>query len=129
MKRTFHTTKLNVIVLFLDCDQSDADSYHGYVIKLTNIMTSLSKTKYFKGVLHDGSKEMSILSYNQSLYGTLTKGKDFDKPVKSLNYTKKLDKFTSKPLLLLASRSSILYSEKNIQYNKLKGVSTKNKLF
>ena len=55
----------------------------------------------------------------------MTKAKDLDKPVKLSNYTEKLDEFTTKPLLMLASRSSILYSEKNIPYNKVKGVVEK----
>lgn len=92
---------------------------------MTNIMTSPSKTKYFKATMHDGFDEMSVLSYNTSLHGTLSKAKVLDKAVKVDQFLKKIDEFTKKPLLTLASRSIVTYSDKDLPRENVKNVVEK----
>lgn len=92
-------------------------------------MLSPNKTKYFKATVHDGDKEMAVLSYNTGLHDLIEKAKVMERPIKIDGFVPKLDEFTNSPLLMLAARSTLSYSQKVIPYDSVKQTMEKINTF
>lgn len=88
-------------------------------------MTSPNKTRYFRATLHNGVKELPVVSYNPGLHEFLNKAKTTDKPVLIKDYREKYDDFNKTSLFTLNNKTSIEYSTRDIPYGDIKGVIQK----
>ena len=98
-------------------------------MKITNVLTSPNKTKYFKATLHNGKHEKSLMSYNPSLHDVMSKAKVMDKPVKISNFKERIDDFTQNQLITLTSQSSIEYSQMSIPTSEVHNIVQRYNLF
>ena len=99
------------------------DGCHAYVLKVTNILQSPGKHKYFNVILHDGNSETRAVSYKPGLHPMFSNARSADKVVKILNFKQIHDPFHGKDVLSLGDQGSVEYSSKEIPFESVKQVS------
>ena len=67
-------------IIFVDA------GFHGYILNVPDIRCSPIKVLYFKAVLHDGSNEAALISYNPGLHGILEIPVNTEEIVKVLDF-------------------------------------------
>ena len=90
---------------------------------MSNIRCSPSKVKYFKAVLHDGSNETTLISYNPGLHHILESAVNTDKIVKISDFKSKDHKFSGEKVMTLGDKSPIEYSKKQISFEKVRSIA------
>ena len=103
--------------------------FNGYVLNVSNVRCSPSKVKYFKAVLHNGSKESALISFNPGLLGILESAVNTDR-IFMLSYLKsKDDQFFGEKVMTLGDKSSIEYSKKQISFENVRSIPHKLNTF
>ncbi|XP_066911429.1 uncharacterized protein [Clytia hemisphaerica] len=100
------------------------DTYHGYVLKLTNVTTagSPSKSKYFRATLHDGEDLKSVVSYNPNLHPVMKKAKLTDQPVKISQFTEIVNSYDHTKDFKLGNHSTVELSSAPLSFDRVKNL-------
>lgn len=83
--------KINIDTKFVNLKSFTGHAFHGYVLKVSDILNSPSKIKYFNATMYDGYTDQSIISYNLDLHPTIETAKQQEKVLKVSNFTKEVD--------------------------------------
>lgn len=91
-------------------------------MKLSSIIQSPSKTKYFTATMHDESSSKSLVSYNIKLYGTTEQAKLKDKPVILLNFTENVNPICDRLQVKLGYQSLVNFLSEKISFGDVKNL-------
>lgn len=96
------------------------DIYHGYIVKLSSIIQSPSKTKYFTLTMHDGNDSKSLVSYNTRLYGT----SQIEEQTSKINFSESVNQINDKLQVKMGYQSLVDFSTEDIPFSQAEEILT-----